>query len=211
MLALEQRRSELQEQLDSLVQQLTDLKDHLFDEGTFTAKASKVKVTPLRPSSGKRAKRGALKDQIMSALHSAGAAGVKVKELAEALGTKPVNIHSWFHSALKRTKEISKLTGGHYRLAGTSSKSAAKKAPVVTPAKATPAKAPKAGKGRKRGQLTANILAELKSAGSKGISVADLSKKLGANYKNVYIWFATTGKKQAGVKKIAPATYALTA
>jgi hypothetical protein len=38
----------------------------------------------------------------MTALEAAGSAGIKVKELSEAIGTKAVNIHSWFHSTVKR-------------------------------------------------------------------------------------------------------------
>ena len=37
----------------------------------------------------------------------------------------------------------------------------------------------------------------------------DLAERLGAKYKNVYIWFATTGKKYPNIKRIAPATYQL--
>ena len=52
------------------------------------------------------------------------------------------------------------------------------------------------------------ILDYLKSAGSGGLKIRELAGKLGANYKNIYVWFATTGKKH-GVKRIAPATYRL--
>jgi hypothetical protein len=113
-----------------------------------------------------------------------------------------VNIHSWFHSALKRDKSITKLSSGHYRL--TASSTVAKTPPTTTVVK--PAK--RARRGTKRGQLTADILGGLRAAGSKGITVADLAAKLGANYKNIYIWFATTGKKHP-VTKLAPATYKL--
>jgi hypothetical protein len=61
----------------------------------------------------------------------------------------------------------------------------------------------------KRGQLSATIMEALKAAGSNGITVTALADKLGAKYKNIYIWFATTGKKKPDVKKIAPATYRL--
>ncbi len=82
---------------------------------------------------------------------------------------------------------------------------------AVPGAKAPAAPAPirrRSGKGPKRGQVSANILGALKAAGSQGITVADLASKLGANYKNIYVWFATTGKKHP-IKKLAPATYCL--
>lgn len=202
MLSLEQRRSDLQQELDSLVQQLDSLKKNLFNENAPATKATAPVAASVRKAAPKRAKRGALKAKITAALESAGSLGVKVKDLAAALGTKPVNVHSWFHSALKRGSGITKLSGGHYRLAGSSA--GAKAAPAAKAAK--PAK--KARKGAKRGQLTADILSALKSAGTKGTTVGDLASKLGANYKNIYIWFATTGKKHP-VKKLAPATYSL--
>ena len=84
-------------------------------------------------------------------------------------------------------------------------------APVVVASAARPAPiGRRLRKGSKRGQVTANILGALKAAGSKGITVADLASKLGANYKNIYVWFATTGKKHP-VTKLAPATYRLSA
>lgn len=202
MLSLEQRRSDLQQELDSLVQQLESLKQNLFSKNVLVGKAPLSDAAPIRNGTRNRARRGALKEKITAALESAGALGVKVKDLAAALGTKPVNVHSWFHSALKRGSAITKVKGGHYRLAGTSTGTPS--APPTKSAKSV--KAPR--KGAKRGQLSADILSALKAAGSKGITVAELATKLGANYRNIYIWFATTGKKHP-VKKLAPATYSL--
>ena len=57
--------------------------------------------------------------------------------------------------------------------------------------------------------MSAAIIENLKAAGAKGVKIGDLADKLGAKYKNVYIWFATTGKKNTSIKRIAPATYRL--
>ncbi len=62
-------------------------------------------------------------------------------------------------------------------------------------------------KGRKRGAVGASIVEHLKAAGPAGIKIGDLAAKLGKKYQNVYIWFATTGKKNPNIKRIAPATY----
>lgn len=197
MLALEERRSALQAELDSLVQQLNRLKDSLFDNVQPAAAAVPAARRGPAPGVRRGGRRGVLKEKIMAALTSAGSAGVRVKELAVSLGTKPVNIHSWFHSALKGASPITKITGGHYRLGASSAAAASAPAPARRSRR----------RGTKRGQLTATILSELKAAGPKGVSVGDIAKKLGANYRNVYIWFATTGKKFKEVKKVAPATY----
>lgn len=210
MMALEEKRAALQGELDSVMKQMSGLKDRLFEEAASVASPTPKLANVAQRFSKKRQARGLLKDKVMAALEAAGSMGVKVKELAAVIGTKPVNIHSWFHSALKRKAPIKKLTGGHYRL-DTKSVAAATAA-SAKPAKATvPATNGKARRGLKRGQLTADIIAALKNAGSAGISVADLSSKLGAKYKNIYIWFATTGKKNAAVKKVGPAKYKLAA
>lgn len=101
-------------------------------------------------------------------------------------------------------------------------KSASKPSPVSkAPAKTAPPKAPKpaskpaakpagkTSKGFQRGALVDNILAALKAAGAKGATIKDLSAKFGAPYRNIQVWFATTGKKHKEIKKIAPATYRL--
>jgi len=77
-------------------------------------------------------------------------------------------------------------------------------APVVKAAK--PAKAAKKGK---RGALKEAVLAELKAAGSKGVSVKDLSDKLGVKNQNLHVWFSTTGKTVKGLKKTGTGTWAL--
>jgi hypothetical protein len=212
MMSLEEKRVALQLQLDEVMERMTTLKDGLFSE---------TDVHPEPKTAGRKAaagtterqttKRGALKDRIMAALEAAGEAGVRVKDLAQAIGTKPVNVHSWFHSSMKRYPAIKKIQGGHYRLQG----SLGDRTPASGRKKKGAAAAPKAkAKGKRgqsrRGELSARILTELESAGSQGINVRDLAGKLGANYKNIYIWFATTGKKNSSIKKIGPATYRLT-
>jgi hypothetical protein len=222
MLSLEEKRSALQQQLDALHQQLSSLKDQLFDEAPSTraAKAAPAKKSaPAKAPKKGRSKRGALKEQILAALNSAGQAGVRVTELAGALGTKAANIHAWFHSTGKRIPGLSKVSGGHYRLKGgapAAKESAPAKAAAPAPKAAAPAKAGRRkgkgkGKGAKRGELSENIIRALGAAGEKGLKIKDLAEKVGANYRNVSVWFVTTGKKYPKVKKVAPAHYKLAA
>jgi ribosome-binding protein aMBF1 (putative translation factor) len=236
MMSLEERRGQLQAELDELTGRMNALKDRLFEDGAevqSTPTSSKQNDTSssntrqqttksaksAKGGTSKRAPRGALRDQIMTALEAAGPAGIKVKELSEAIGTKAVNIHSWFHSTVKRNPAIKKISGGHYRLEGGSSKAAKQPAPQQAPAKpqstaakktTKPAKSGKRGGGTsKRGELSSRILSELENAGSGGLAVKDLADKVGAKYKNIYIWFATTGKKNSSIKKVGPAHYRL--
>ena len=243
LVSLEERRVSMQEELETITRKMSSLRDSLFDEGASVltklsparssapAPAAKAAAAPAaskaKASGGrsaarpaKRAQRGELKEQVIGALNAAGTAGVRVTELAKALGMKPVNIHSWFHSSIKRYPQIKKLKGGHYRLEGKLNGTAPAKSEAAAPSKPAVAKSSPArkssGAGRKaggansrRGALSEKVLGELRKAGAKGISVRDLANRIGANYRNIYIWFATTGKKNAAVKKIAPAQYRL--
>ena len=208
LIALEERRAIVQGELTAVEQRISALGSSVFTgspvkSASVSASFSKAKTAQLPPAK----KGGTYRDYIMSALEAAGEAGVRVKELALAMKTKPVNIHSWFHSNLKRIPSIKKITGGHYRIAAGAKATAA--TPQSSPA-VRAAKAPRAKKGgTKRGALSASILEHLQAAGANGIKIADLAERLGAKYKNVYIWFATTGKKNPNVKRIAPATYLL--
>ncbi len=207
LIALEERRATIQGELTAVEQRISALRAFVVSGNPVAA--SKVIASPSKAKSAPapRAKKGGTyRDFIMSALEAAGEAGVRVKELALAMKTKPVNIHSWFHSNLKRIPSIKKITGGHYRIA--SGAKAVSAAPQSAPAPKA-VKVARGKKGAKRGALSANILEHLQAAGSGGIKIADLAAKLGAKYKNVYIWFATTGKKNSAIKRIAPATYAL--
>jgi hypothetical protein len=239
MLSLEEQRETLQHQLEAIVERLNEHKNALFSKSEAPATAAaparaaapqaaekpvKAAKAPKAPKAAKagRAGRGALKERVFAALHSAGHAGVYVKELAQAIGTKPVNIHAWFHAAVKKHPQIKKLTGGHYRLEGalpgaTESAASAPAAKAPKAPKAPKASKVKAGAARNgavtrspRGELSSGILAALEAAGAKGASVSELADKVGVQYKNVSIWFATTGKKNGKVKRIGRGQYRLT-
>ena len=85
---------------------------------------------------------------------------------------------------------------------------APKKAKAVKAVKPKATKAAAGAKRGKRGALKEQILAALKSAGAKGVSVKDLSKNLGVKTQNVHVWFSTTGKT-VGVEKVSPGVYRL--
>jgi len=214
IIGLEEKRAALQSQLDALTSQIATLSGNIFSESPVAAAKAPAKspVKAVKASKG-RAQRGALKESILAALSSAGSAGVRVTELASKLGTKAANIHAWFHSTAKSIPGIVKITGGHYRLDTKSASAApdAKPAAKATPApkaKAAPSKKKK-GKGAKRGELSENILKSLEAAGEKGLTIKDLAAKTGAKYRNIAVWFVTTGKNFPKIKKIAPAHFKL--
>jgi hypothetical protein len=61
----------------------------------------------------------------------------------------------------------------------------------------------------KRGALKERILRTLRSAGKKGATVGELSKKLKVPSANLYVWFNGTGRSVSGIKKIGVAKYHL--
>jgi hypothetical protein len=85
---------------------------------------------------------------------------------------------------------------------------AVKDAPKASAPAAKPAAAAKPAKKGKRGALKESILATLQAAGPKGVSVKDLSAKLGVKNQNLHVWFSTTGKTVKGLKKTATGTWA---
>lgn len=62
----------------------------------------------------------------------------------------------------------------------------------------------------KRGKIKELILEALKGAGTNGISVKELSAKLGLKNQNVHVWFATTGKKLVEIEKAGKGIFRLT-
>ena len=56
-------------------------------------------------------KRGQMKETIIELLKAAGKEGLAVKELAEKMSVKPVNVHVWFGSTGKKVAEIKKENG----------------------------------------------------------------------------------------------------
>ncbi len=60
-------------------------------------------------------RRGAVKDLVVSALNSAGEAGLSVQELAAKLGMRAQNLHVWFSSTGKKIG-VKKVRPGVYRL-----------------------------------------------------------------------------------------------
>jgi ribosomal protein L29 len=66
-------------------------------------------------------------------------------------------------------------------------------------------------KTSKRGKrLKQPLLKALSAAGSSGITVKELAKKLKVKPGNIFSWFYTTGKKISGIKKVGEAKYAYT-
>ena len=66
------------------------------------------------------------------------------------------------------------------------------------------------GSGRtQRGALKEKIVRALRSAGTKGATIRELSNKLKVPSANLYVWFNGTARNVRGIKKIGVAKYRL--
>ncbi len=115
---------------------------------------------------------------------------------------------------LKQVAEIEKEIAGF--TFGGSSAPAPKAKPGRKPSavKVAGVKAPKARKARggkrgKRGALKEQILAVLGAAGDAGARVKDIADKLRINPQNIHVWFSSTGKKIATIKRVDAGHYKL--
>lgn len=203
IMTLEERESKLNKELSEVQGRIKALK------GTFWGSSSSAATTTARAPKGRaaggRTPRGQLTATIVDALNAAGEAGVSVRDVAKQIGTKPVNIHAWFHQAVKRYPQIQKVSGGHYRVVGTLE--------VEAPVAATTSSSGgtrRSSEGRiKRGALSSAVLSGLQEAGEQGISTNDLAAKLGLDPKKVYTFFASTGKKNPNIQKLENGNFKL--
>lgn len=109
-------------------------------EAVVPVKSAKKKGR--RKTKSKSGKRGGLKTRVLALLEAAGHQGLRVKEIAEKLGTTPGNISVWFSTTGK--KLTSKIEPGRYAVKGSVSPKSAKVK------KGAPAKAKKASKPAKK-------------------------------------------------------------
>ena len=70
-----------------------------------------------KTKSGKKGRRGALKEAILNALKEAGPAGLGAKDLSTKLGVKNQNIHVWFSTTGKTVKGLKKTKAGTWAYA----------------------------------------------------------------------------------------------
>lgn len=113
---------------------------------TKSAKAKKAKT----------GKSGGLKEKILALLEAAGDEGLRVKDIAAKLDSKPANISVWFSTTGK--KLATKVEPGRYAIKGTM-KSASNPAAVAPVAVTT--KAAKPAKAKKKSGLTPEGRAKL--------------------------------------------------
>ena len=212
LMELEQRRSMLQTELDEILAKTAALQSDIFSDAPASW-SRRINTSNQAPDGNttrvRRMGRGELRLQIVESLRAAGEKGVLVKELSTLLRMKSVNIHSWFHSAIQRFPQIKKAGPGRYVLVGEL------KLPEL-PSQAEQGRGFNESIGRtgrrsrsKRGEVTRLIMQNLDLAGDNGITVQELAGRIGANYRNVHVWFSSTGKRNPLIQKVTRGKYRL--
>ena len=212
LMELEQRRSALQSELDEIFVKSESLQTEIFSKNSTTRNRLPTSISHGSEPSVSRVRRmgrGELRMQIVESLRAAGEAGVFVKELSTLLRMKAVNIHSWFHSAIQRFPQIKKAGPGRYVLVGELHLPAPALNRNRVRARAESATVVSKNPRPKRGEITRLINQSLELAGQNGISVQELASRIGANYRNVHVWFSSTGKKNPLIEKIGRGRYRL--
>lgn len=210
LMQLEERRSLLQNEVDQIIAEIQTLQSQLLSSSgspRLRRRLASVSNTDSKSVSTRRMGRGELRSQILDSLRAAGEKGVQVKELAAMLRIKPVNIHSWFHSALRRyPNHIHKPAPGRYVLVTNLDIPE----PVRNDHGAPNTRRPAIRRARsRRGEIARQILGALSAAGREGISVQEIAAKIGANYRNIHVWFSSTGKKNPQIVKIGRGKFSL--
>jgi len=136
---------------------------------------------------------------ILARLQSVGPEGIKVKDLAADLGINRKNVEIWFYTTGKKVSSIKKLGPGLFTMAPDGSKAPAR------------GRKPRKGSRAKAGSTKERVLGALKEAGAGGISVKELSAKLGIKNQNLHTWFNQTGKKMPQITKVSLGRYRLVA
>jgi len=154
--------------------------------------AQKAPAKPAKSKKAKGGKSGGLKEKILALLEAAGSAGLRVKEIAAKLGSKPGNISVWFSTTGK--KLTTKVEPGRYAVKGAKKSApstqtvtgylkppASMKAELTNAAK-KPAKTKKKKSGitpEGRAKLAANMKARWaeRKAGKSAAKVGKPSKK----------------------------------
>lgn len=101
-------REKLEKQLEEVNRKIEDALNGTLSGGEGDGSSGNKKIGRVR---------GALKLGIMKELEAAGERGVVVKEVAQAIGEIPQNVHVWFHNAKKTNPNIRKNDQGRWMLA----------------------------------------------------------------------------------------------
>ncbi len=120
LVKLSERREALMSQIQQVDREIVRL------ESRFGVPAADDRSAPVTISSksggragkksGRRTKRGALREAIVGALRAAGKRGSTIKQLSEKLRVPSANLYVWFNSTGRKVRGLKKIGPATYRL-----------------------------------------------------------------------------------------------
>jgi DNA invertase Pin-like site-specific DNA recombinase len=120
LLSLTKKKETLLAKVEAVEKQIASLASGETREAIRVLRAKKArrgrKPGTKKTTSGKRAPKGLLKEQITSILNAAGEAGSSVKEIAEKVGKPIQHIYVWFSGTGKKLGMFDKMGEGKYRI-----------------------------------------------------------------------------------------------
>jgi hypothetical protein len=118
LVKLSQRKEALMAQIQEIDREMVRVQSKFGVPSRNPALRAPVTVScpQSRPSRGKRAKRGALKEKILRALRAAGSRGATIHELSGKLGVRNANLYVWFNGTGKNVPGLKKIGTAKYRL-----------------------------------------------------------------------------------------------
>jgi hypothetical protein len=118
LVKLSQRKEALMAQIQEIDREMVRLQSRFGVPSRNPALRAPVTVSRARsrPTRGKRAKRGALKEKILRALRVAGSKGTTIQELSDKLGIRNANLYVWFNGTGKNVPGLKKIGTAKYRL-----------------------------------------------------------------------------------------------
>ena len=118
LVKLSERKEALMAQIQEIDRRMIQLERPFEQAPGASARRGRVTFSsaPQKERASRRAKRGALKEKIVRALHGAGKRGATVRELSKKLGVRPANLYVWFNGTGRNVRGIKKIGVAKYRL-----------------------------------------------------------------------------------------------
>jgi hypothetical protein len=118
LVRLSERREGLMSQIQQIDREIVRLESRFGvpaadDRSAAVTISSKARE---RKTSGRRTKRGALREAIVNALRAAGKRGSTVRQLSQKLRVPPANLYVWFNASGKKVRGLKKIGPATYRL-----------------------------------------------------------------------------------------------
>ncbi|MEY2547311.1 MAG: hypothetical protein QOG48_2428 [Verrucomicrobiota bacterium] len=118
LVRLSERREGLMSQIQQIDREIVRLESR-FGVPAADDRSAAVTISSKpreRKTSGRRTKRGALREAIVNALRAAGKRGSTVRQLSQKLRVPPANLYVWFNASGKKVRGLKKIGPATYRL-----------------------------------------------------------------------------------------------